>query len=307
MSSPNVVTLEEHFSHPQLLGTIAPPLGEALLDLGERRLREMDAAQIDMQVLGHFPSGPQNLPPERAVALARETNQLIQSTIEAYPNRFAGFASLPLTAPDQAIIELRRTVREFGFKGAMLHGRAAGIPLDDRRFWDVFGEAEALDVPIYLHPDESPPGVVEAYYAQFPALLGPGWAYTVETATQALRLMLSGLFDAHPKLKIILGHLGESLPFSIVRCAANINRRIALKRPLQDYFHENFWLTTAANFSNPALTCCLMEMGVDRILFSVDWPFASNIAGRNFIDAAPVSAHDRAKILAMNAIELLKL
>lgn len=307
MSSPQVVTLEEHFSHPHLLGSMPRPLGEALLDLGERRLREMDEAQIDLQVLGHFPSGPQNLPPERAVPLARETNELIQSTIEAHPGRFAGFASLPLTAPDAAIVELRRTVREFGFKGAMLHGRAAGIPLDDQRFWGVFAEAESLDVPIYLHPDEPPAAVVEAYYAGYPALLGPGWAYTVETATQALRLMLSGLFDAHPRLKIIVGHLGESLPFSLVRCDVNINRRATLKRPLREYFHENFWLTTAANFSNPALTCCLMEMGVDRILFSVDWPFASNVAGRKFIDAAPISAHDRAKILAKNAIELLRL
>jgi 2,3-dihydroxybenzoate decarboxylase len=307
VSSPNVVTLEEHFSHPQLLAGIAPSLGEALLDLGDRRLREMDAAEIDLQVLGHFPSGPQNLPPERAIPLARETNDLIQATIEAHPNRFAGFASLPMTAPEEAVVELRRTVRDFGFKGAMLHGRAAGIPLDDRRFWDVFAQAEALDVPIYLHPDASPPAVVDAYYAGFPALLGPGWAYTVETATQALRLMLCGLFDAHPKLKIILGHLGESLPFSIVRCAENINRRIALKRPLQDYFHENFWLTTAANFSQPALACCLMEMGADRILFSVDWPFASNTAGRQFIDAAPLSVHDRAKILSRNAIALLRL
>ena len=307
MPPPQVVTLEEHYSHPDLLGTIPKALGEALLDLGERRLREMDEAGIDLQVLSHFPSGPQNLEPERAIDLARRTNELIQRAIETHPGRFAGFAALPLTAPAAAVAELRRAVREFGFKGAMLHGRGAGVPLDDRRFWDIFAEAESLDVPIYLHPDESPAAVVEAYYSQYPALLGPGWAYTVETATQALRLMLSGVFDAHPKLKILLGHLGESLPFSIVRCDANINRRVSLKRPLQEYFHDHFWLTTAANFSNPALTCCLMEMGVDRILFSIDWPFAANVAGRKFIDAAPISAHDRTKILGANAVALLRL
>jgi predicted TIM-barrel fold metal-dependent hydrolase len=307
MPPPQVVTLEEHYSHPDLLGTIPRVLGEALLDLGERRLREMDEAGIDLQVLSHFPSGPQNLHPEMAIDLARQTNELIQRTIESHPGRFAAFAALPLTAPDAAVIELRRTVREFGFKGAMLHGRGAGIPLDDRRFWDIFAEAESLDVPIYLHPDVSPPPVAEAYYGQYPALLGPGWEYTVETATQALRLMLSGIFDTLPKLKILLGHLGESLPFSLVRCDANINRRASLKRPLQDYFHEHFWLTTAANFSNPALTCCLMEMGVDRILFSIDWPFAANVAGRKFIDAAPISVHDRVKILGANAVALLRL
>ena len=307
MAPPRVVTLEEHYSHPQLLGGVPSELGDALLDLGERRLHEMDEAEIDLQILSHFPSGPQNLPPERAIALARETNDLVQRTIEAHPARFAGFAALPLTAPQEAAAELRRTVQEYGFKGAMLHGRAAGIPLDDRRFWCVFAEAESLDVPIYLHPDASPPAVVESYYRDYPALLGPGWAYTVETATQALRLMLSGVFDVHARLKILIGHLGESLPFSIVRCDSNINRRAALKRPLRDYFHEHFWITTAANFSQPALACCLMEMGVDRVLFSIDWPFASNVAGRRFIDAAPLSAPDRAKVLGANAVQLLRL
>lgn len=307
MPKPSVVTLEEHFSHPQLLGTIAPALGQALLDLGERRLRAMDEAGIDLQILGHFPSGPQNLPPAQAIALARETNDLIHATMEAHPDRFGGFASLPLTAPDEAAAELRRAVQQLGFKGAMLHGRGAGVPLDDRRFRAVFAEAEALDVPIYLHPDASPSAVVDAYYRDYPALLGPGWAYTVETATQALRLMLSGLFDEHPRLKIIVGHLGEALPFSIVRCDANINRRISLRRPLRDYFHENFWLTTAANFSHPALACCMMEMGVDRILFSIDWPFASNLEGKRFIDEAQISAAERARILAANAIDLLRL
>lgn len=307
MPAPKVVTLEEHYSHPDLLGAVPRGLGEALLDLGERRLREMDEAEIELQILSHFPSGPQNLEPKRAIALAQETNNLVQRTIEAHPGRFAGFAALPLSAPQEAAAELRRTVRELGFKGAMLHGRGAGIPLDDHRFRCVFAEAESLDVPIYLHPDESPAGVVDAYYRDCPALLGPGWAYTVETATQALRLMISGLFDVYPRLKIIVGHLGESLPFSIVRCDANINRRVTLKRPLQDYFHENFWLTTSANFSNSALSCSLMEMGADRILFSIDWPFASNGAGRKFIDAASISAQDRAKILGANAVALLRL
>lgn len=307
MAAPKVVTLEEHYSHPQLLGGMPRELGEALLDLGERRIREMDEAGIELQVLSHFPSGPQNLEPQRAIALARETNELVQRTIDAHPGRFRGFAALPLTAPQEAAAELRRTVRQLGFKGAMLHGRGAGVPLDDRRFWCVFAEAESLDVPIYLHPDVSPDAVVDAYYRDYPALLGPGWAYTVETATQALRLMMSGLLDAYPKLKIIVGHLGESLPFATVRCDANISRRAALKRPLREYFHENFWITTAANFSNPALACSLMEMGVDRILFSVDWPFASNIEGRRFIDCAPISAHDRAKILGANAAALLRL
>lgn len=307
MASPQVVTLEEHYSHPQLLGSMPHELGHALLDLGDRRLRDMDEAGIELQVLSHFPSGPQNLEPQRAIALARETNELVRRTIDEHPGRFEGFAALPLTAPHEAAAELRRAVRELDLKGGMLHGRGAGVPLDDRRFWCVFAEAESLDVPIYIHPDASPPAVVETCYQDYPALLGPGWAYTVESATQALRLMLSGLFDTHPRLKILLGHMGESLPFSIVRCDANISRRTTLKRPLRDYFHENFWITTSANFSNAALVCSLMEMGADRILFSVDWPFASNVEGRRFMEQAPMSARDRAKILGENAVRLLRL
>jgi predicted TIM-barrel fold metal-dependent hydrolase len=303
-----VVALEEHFSHPALLaGMPMKPLGEALLDLGARRLREMDEAEIDLQVISHFPSGPQNLPPADAIKMSRATNDLIFETIDKYPDRFAGFASLPLTDPTGAERELERAVRELGFKGALLHGMAAGVPLDDRRFWGIYELAQALDVPIYIHPDAPPAGVADAYYKGHPALIGPGWSYTVESATQALRLMLSGVFDSYPRLKMILGHLGESLPFSIVRCDANLTRRANLKRPLKDYFHENFWITTSANLSNPALVCCMMEMGVERILFSVDWPFASNTENRRFIDAAPISASERTKILGSNAVELLKL
>ncbi len=162
-------------------------------------------------------------------------------------------------------------------------------------------------MPIYIHPDAPPAPVAEAYYQGFPALIGPGWSYTVESATQALRLMICGLLDECPRLKLILGHMGESLPFSIVRCDSILTQRANLKRRLVDYFHDHFWITTAANWSYPALVCTLMEMGSDRVLFSVDWPFASNTEGRDFMDRAPISALDRAKILGANAAALLKL
>ena len=302
------VVLEEHFSHPELFtGLPMKPLGERLLDLGEGRIAAMDEAGIDLQVLSHFPSGPQNLPADRAIDMARRTNDLIAETVAKRPDRFAGFAALPLTAPDAACAELERAMRELGLKGAMLHGMAAGVPLDDRRFWPVFQTAEALDAPIYIHPDAPPPAVAEAYYRDYPALIGPGWSYTVESATQALRLMICGVLDVCPRLKLILGHMGESLPFSIVRCDSILTPRANLKRRLIDYFHDHFWITTAANWSYPALTCTLMEMGVDRVLFSVDWPFASNTEGRAFIDQAPLTEQDRAKILGGNAAALLKL
>ena len=308
MAQPKVVVLEEHFSHPDLLaGMPIKPLADALVDLGDVRLRAMDEAGIDLQVLSHFPTGPQNLPPQQAVAMARATNDLVRGAIDRHPDRFAGFASLPLTAPHEACVELERAVGSLGFKGAMLHGMGAGTPLDDKRFWPIFQTAEKLDVPIYLHPDAPPAAVVEAYYKDFPAMVGPGWGYTVETATQALRIMLCGVLDACPRLKLILGHMGEGLPFSIVRCDAQLTQRAGLKRPLRDYFHDHFWITTAANWSAPALVCSLLELGADRILFSVDWPFASNTEGRAFMDRAPISEADRAKILGANAAALLKL
>jgi 2,3-dihydroxybenzoate decarboxylase len=308
MAAAKVVVLEEHYSHPDLLvGLPMKPLGERLLDLGEGRLKAMDEAGIDLQVLSHFPSGPQNLPPQDAVAMARATNDLIHDAIERHPGRYAGFAALPLSAPHEACVEFERAVTQLGFKGAMLHGMAGGIPLDDRRFWPVFETAQALDAPIYLHPDWPPAAVVDAYYKDYPALVGPGWAYTVESATQALRLMICGVLDECPRLKLILGHMGESLPFSIVRADAQITPRMELKRRLRDYFHDHFWITTAANWSTPALVCSIMEMGADRIMFSVDWPFASNTEGRAFLDAAPISDGDRSRILGANAVELLKL
>lgn len=306
--APKVVVLEEHFSHPELLaGMSMPSIAERLLDLGEGRLRAMDEAGIDLQVLSHFPSGPQNLPAPEAVDMARRTNELICDTVASRPDRFAGFASLPLTAPQEACAELERAVKELGLKGAMLHGMGAGTPLDDRRFWPVFQTAEALDVPVYIHPDAAPKAVAEAYYQGYPALLGPGWSYTVESATQALRLMICGLLDECPRLKLILGHMGETLPFVIVRCDSILTQRANLKRRLLDYFHDHFWITTAANWSYPALVCTLMEMSADRILFSVDWPFASNTEGRTFMDGAQISEIDRAKIMGGNAAQLLKL
>ena len=303
-----VIALEEHFSHPDLLaGLPMEPIGAALLDLGERRLKAMDEAAIDLQVISHFPSGAQNLPAERAVSLARSANDLIHAAVQRHPDRFAGFASLPLTAPDEACAELERAVTDLGFKGAMLHGLGPGAPLDDRRFRGVFQTAQALDVPIYLHPDMPPAAVIEAYYSGYPALVGPGWGYTVDTATVALRLMMCGLLDECPRLKLIIGHMGESLPFSIVRCDAQITRRANLKRSLRDYFHDHFWITTAANWSVPALVCSMMEMGVERVLFSVDWPFASNLEGREFMANAPIRADEREQILGGNAAALLRL
>ena len=199
------------------------------------------------------------------------------------------------------------------FKGAMVHGLTNGVFFDDKRFWPIFERAQALDVPLYMHPAMPDPAVVDVYYkdylGDFPGLLTAGWGFTVETATQGIRLVLSGVFDAYPDVKIVLGHLGESLPFSLWRIDDALSRPGNRDRSFsfRDYFCKHFWITTSGNFSNPALLCCVMELGVDRIIFSVDYPYAENIQGTEWIPTIPLCAEDKAKILSGNAERLLRL
>jgi len=210
------------------------------------------------------------------------------------------------------IDELERTVDKLGFKGAMLHGLTGGTEfVDHKQFWPIFERAQALDVPIYIHPAFPHPAVIDAYYKdyaqRFPEILGPALGFTVETLTQGVRLVLSGVFDAHPRLKIIMGHLGEGLPFLLWRVDQALSRPGNEGLSFRDVFCEHFHVTTSGNFSSPALMCAVMELGVDRILFSVDWPFVSNALGTAWMDKVPLCREDRVKILGGNAKRLLRL
>jgi predicted TIM-barrel fold metal-dependent hydrolase len=231
--------------------------------------------------------------------------------VKASNRRFEGFAVLPTADPKAAADELERAVVRLGFKGAMIHGLSNGQWLDDRRFWPIFERAQALDVPVYMHPAIPHPAVTEVYYKdylkEFPGLLTAAWGFTVETATQAIRMVLSGMFEAYPRLKIILGHLGEGLPFSLWRIDMALGRQGNRSTAFRDCFREHFWITTSGNFSTPALLCSVMEMGVDRILFSVDYPFVLNPPGAQWMREIPLGAEDRAKIYGGNARRLLKL
>jgi 2,3-dihydroxybenzoate decarboxylase len=317
---PRVIALEEHYWDREVAATFAPLDGvrgapgivERLYDDGELRIKEMDAAGIDVQVLSHGAPATQRLTGEPAVTLARGANDRLREIVRAHPDRFAAFACLPTAEPKAAAEELERAVTTLGFKGAMVHGLTNGVFFDDKRFWPIFERAQALDVPLYVHPATPHPAVVDAYLKDyvhdFPALLSAGWGFTMETATQGIRLVLSGVFDAYPNVKIILGHLGESLPFLLWR----INH--ALARPgnraafsFRDYFCKHFWITTSGFFSNPALLCCVMEMGIDRILFSVDYPFVANKPAADWIPTIPLSAEDKAKLLSGNVERLLRL
>jgi 2,3-dihydroxybenzoate decarboxylase len=313
---PIVIALEEHYLDAEITANSGPEARGGLLrqrldDLGDLRLKEMDDAGIDIQVVSLAPPGSQRLNAEAAVEIVPRANDRLRDAVAQHANRFAAFAALPFQDPAAAADELERAVTRLGFKGGMLHGLLDGRFLDDKKFWPIYERAAVLDVPIYVHPATPHPKIVETYYGdymeRFPALAGPAWGYAVETATQAIRLVLSGVCDAYPGLRFILGHMGEAIPFSLWRLDEGFSRPGNQPVSFREVFSEHFYITTSGNFSTPALLCSMLELGVDRILFSVDWPFVENAPGVEWINAAPIAAEDKAKILGENARRLLKL
>ena len=313
---PLIIALEEHYFDAEIashfVGRDVPPeIRKRLDDLGELRIKEMGEAGINVQVLSQGAPALQRVDAVTAVPLAVRANDRLKATIDTHPDRFAGFAVLPTADPQAAADELERCVTKLGFKGAMIHGLTNGVFFDDKRFWPICERAQALDVPLYLHPAMPHPAVIEAYYKDyakdFPTILNAGWGFTVETATQGLRMVLSGVFDAYPRLKIILGHLGEGLPFSLWRIDDSLSRPGNKQVHFRETFCEHFWVTTSGNFSTPALLCTMMEMGADRIMFSVDWPFAENTPGTKWLNALQISTEDKVKMQSGNAKRLLKM
>jgi 2,3-dihydroxybenzoate decarboxylase len=314
-----VIAIEEHYWDAELAKTYTGleagregPQMQRLADLGALRLKEMDEVGIDMQVISHGAPSAQKLPTDRAAAIVRGVNDRLATACAAHSKRFAAFAALPSNNPEAAADELERAVVKLGMKGAMMHGLSGGVFLDDKRFWPIYERAERLDVPIYFHPGLPDARVMEAYYSdyakEFPMVVRAAWGYTVETATTAIRLVLSGVFDKYPRFKAILGHLGETLPFLVWRVDHAIARPGAVKSlNFRDVFCNNFWITTSGNFSNPALMCCVQEMGVDRILFAIDWPFVANPPGIDWMKTVPLCNEDKAKILSGNAKKLLRM
>jgi predicted TIM-barrel fold metal-dependent hydrolase len=321
MKNPNcpVIAIEEHYWDNDLLShyktTEMPrgtPIEQRLLDFTNLRIKEMDEAGIDIQVLSHGAPSAQNLPLEVAAKVAAETNDRLAKVVAANPKRFAAFGALPTANPEAAADELERVVSKHGFKGAMLHGTSNGEFLDHQKYWPIFARAEKLDVPIYFHP-ATPNAQVNAIYYQdyvkdFPLVARPAWGYTVETATQAIRLILSGVFDKHPNLKVILGHFGETLPFLLWRIDAALRRPGGKQVDFRGIFCKNFYVTTSGFFSTPALICTMLEMGIEHVLFAVDWPFVlENKPAVDWLATAPISAEDKAKVFSGNTKRLLKM
>ncbi len=321
------ITVEEHFASPAFLagpgrafleriqnsGPRGVKVYEGLKDVGAKRIAEMDAAGIDMQVLSLNSPGVEQADEAEAISVSREANDFLAEAVKNHPTRFAGFASLPIQAPDKAADELERMVRQHGFKGALINGHTRGHYLDDKFFWPILERAEALNVPIYLHPTIPTKPVADALYGGFaPAVsamfAGPGWGWHIETAIHLIRVVLGGVFDKYPKLQIVVGHLGEGVPFMLPRLNGNMPPAMTkLERPLGAYFRDNVHYTFGGFNFTPTFLDLLLEVGADRIIFSVDYPYGSMAEARAFLDQLPVSDGDRERIAHGNAERLFGL
>ena len=321
------IAIEEHFWTPMyrenvsanefrnfFLSSRSKQLGhdivEEAMDLGARRLAHMDAAGVDVQVLSFGAPGPQAFGADIAIPMARDANDLLYRTVQAHPDRFAGFAALPTADPAAAAKELERSVTRLGFKGTMIHGHTRGEFLDDKKFWVIFECAEALGVPIYLHPTVPHPDVMKAYFQGYEELCRAAWGFAVDTSCHFLRIVFAGVFDKYPKLKFILGHLGEMLPFAMHRLQDHTYpaaARRGLKKTPMEYLKENMLVTTSGNWYEPAFLCTLLALGADNILFAVDWPYEPNTTGIEFLKKVSISDLDREKIAHLNAERLLRM
>jgi predicted TIM-barrel fold metal-dependent hydrolase len=284
-----------------------------LADLDTLRLQDMDASGIDLQVISDIGSSLAPRSGDEEVRLTRESNDQVAAACAAHPDRFAGFATLPMTEPGAAVDELERAVRSLGFKGAMLFGTTNGRFLDDPAFLPVLERAAALSVPIYLHPTMPPAPVREAYYTGLDPAVGfvlstSGWGWHSEVGIHALRLILAEVFDRLPTLQIIIGHMGEMIPFMLARIDDTLTPMAKqLQQPVSEYFLHHFHITTSGFFTDPPLLLAMQVMGADRIMFSVDYPFSTNEQGRAFLDHASLSPADKEKISHLNTERLLRL
>ena len=329
--SMRIVTLEEHFTIPSLVSRISPeaiarrgyPVGnkwrrgeaveERMPEIGALRLSEMDQAAIATQVLSLSGPGADLVDGLEGVGLARDLNDGVAKAVSEHPDRFAAFAHLPMRSPDAAADELERTVRDLGFCGALINGLTEDLFLDDSRFAPILSRAEQLAVPIYLHPGIPPEAVRKAYYDNLPHSAGfrlaiAGWGWHSETAIHILRLVLSGVLDRHPRLKLIIGHMGEGLPAMLARCDQIFANEVPhLKRSVAQTILDQVWVTTSGLFTLPPFFAALAVFGIDRMMFSIDYPFSSNQQGRAFLDMLPLAPVDLEKVAHANADQLLKL
>jgi uncharacterized protein len=315
------ITLEEHFltesylrAEKDDLSAQFSALHSKLLDLGAGRIAAMDEAGIDLQVLSLVAFALEGLDAATGTALARDVNDELAAAVKANPTRLAGFATVALKDPGAAVAELERCVSKLGFVGVMLNGTVEGKFMDDPAFLPVLEEAARLNVPVYLHPAPAPAVVKEAYFSGLPGELGnmlsiAGWGWHAETGLHTLRLIVSGVFDKVPGLQLVIGHMGEGLPFALARSSGILSGPAKLQRTVAEYFKTNIHLTTSGYFTLPPLQCALEVVGIERMMYSVDYPFSPNTKGKEFLDkvAGVLSAEDMEKFVGGNAEKVLGL
>jgi predicted TIM-barrel fold metal-dependent hydrolase len=326
-----VVALEEHFTVPELVKRIDPAVikargfiprkvpkdrpnpAELVKEIGEVRLKSMDETGITLQILSNTGPGPDLVPGADGISMAREMNDYLAQACARYPDRFMGFAVLPTQSPEACAAELRRCVKELKFLGALVNGTTEGRFLDHPSYDDLLTESVALDVPIYIHPHIPPAPVREAYYSGLEqgasrVITTAAWGWHSETAIHLLRMVLAGTLDKHRKLRLIIGHMGEMLPMMLDRIdkisALDVDY---LERPISRTILDQVWITTSGIFTEPPFLAALLTFGIDRIMFSVDYPYAPNMAGRRFLNSISLSPADMAKLCHGNADALLKL
>jgi uncharacterized protein len=328
-----IVGVEEHVVFPELTSRLPedaviergyvsrdkPYGGGAILDKAaaamgdtEDRLKQLDAVGLTVQVLSYPMAGADLLLPEAALQWASDMNDEIANRIAAHPSRYAGFAHLPLTDPDASADELERAVMQYDFKGALVSGATGGRYLDHSSFEPLLARAEKLDVPIYLHPAASPKPVREALYSGLPDQFGffmsvSGWGWHADTAVHVLRLLLSGVFERHPNLKVIIGHLGEGLQIMMPRLDQQFHQFAGFSGVPSEILRKHVWVSLSGFFFLPSFVAALDAFGADRLLYSVDFPFGSLEKGRAFLEDLPVDDETLVKIAHVNADKLLKL
>jgi 2,3-dihydroxybenzoate decarboxylase len=315
-ASAGKVALEEHFAFPGTTYQIppTPDFELQIKDLADRRIADMDRGGVDISIVSQVGPGLQAITDTKeAIAAARRWNDYLAEHIAKNSRRLKGFAALPMQDPQAASQELTRCIKELGFCGALVNGFSqvgdSGVFYDLPQYRPFWATVQQLNVPFYLHP-RAPLPASQREYEGYPWLAGSVWGFAVETANHALRLMASGLFDEFPRLKIVLGHMGEGLPFSIWRADNRIARlqlQTKAQVPMTEYLRRNFYITTSGVFCTPPLSDTLLQIGTDRVLYSVDYPYEDVVAASSWFEGAPLSAADRAKIARGNAAQLFHL
>lgn len=306
-------------AYPWYDSFLKPPAADTpsipdLFELGERRINELDKAGIDMEVLS-YPNATQWLTGTHALELAKEANNRLAETIKEYPGRFSAFATLPLNNPKVAATELERCINEYNFCGALISGRpqTGNIFLDDKLYYTIWEVLTQYDLPVYIHPNYTTASVCDAYYAGFKqdvstvlSVYGFGWH--LEAGIQVLRMILAGVFEKFPELKVVSGHWGEIIPYYLARLDQMLNPSVTgLPEKISSYYCKHVWVTPAGIYDYDNLLFCISKFGIDHLIFATDFPYVPLGEARPFIENAPISEEDKNLFAHSNAEKLLRL